>query len=92
MLAVGAALWLSPRERSRALRILAGWPRYCISTWERAVIVEEERLLWLNREDGDSTNEDRFGRQDAQRYSTRSSALAIVLMLVVLGLAYLLFG
>jgi hypothetical protein len=37
----------------------------------------------------DSTNEDRFGRQDSQRYSVRSSILAIVLIIIVLGLAYL---
>lgn len=44
-------------------------------------------------EHGDSTNEDRFGRQDAQRYSVRSSLLAIVLIIVVLGLTYLfIFG
>jgi hypothetical protein len=39
-------------------------------------------------EDNDSTNEDRFGRQDTERYSVRSSVLAIVLIIIVLGLAY----
>lgn len=41
--------------------------------------------------DDDATNEDRFGRQDAQRYSARSSILAIVVIIVVVGLIYFFF-
>jgi hypothetical protein len=36
----------------------------------------------------DSTNEDRFGRQDRQRYSRLSSFLAVAVMLIVVGLVY----
>jgi cytoskeletal protein RodZ len=39
--------------------------------------------------DDGGTNEDRFGRQDAQRHSTRSSVLALVVAVVVIGLLYL---
>jgi hypothetical protein len=39
----------------------------------------------------DSTNEDRFGRQDAQRYSTLSSVLVIVFIVAILGIAYFFF-
>jgi hypothetical protein len=36
----------------------------------------------------DSSNEDRFGRQDRQTYSKWSSLIAIVVMLIVVGLAF----
>ena len=39
------------------------------------------------KDDG-STNEDRFGRQNHQRYSRWSSLLAVVVVLIVVGLAY----
>lgn len=38
--------------------------------------------------DDRSTNEDRFGRQDFQKYSTRSSVVAIIAILVILGVVY----
>ena len=36
----------------------------------------------------DSTNEDRFGRQDRQRYSRWSSLIAVVVVSIVVGLAF----
>jgi hypothetical protein len=36
----------------------------------------------------DSTNEDRFGRQDRQTYSRWSSLIAIVVVLIVVGLVF----
>ena len=41
------------------------------------------------RQDDDLTIEDRFAEQDVPRYSTRSSAVVIVGMVVVLGILYL---
>ena len=40
-------------------------------------------------QDDDLTIEDRFAEQDVPRYSTRSSAVVIVGMVVVLGILYL---
>jgi hypothetical protein len=42
-------------------------------------------------QDDGSTIEDRFAEQDVPRYSTRSSAVVIVGMVVVLGLVYFFF-
>jgi cytoskeletal protein RodZ len=39
-------------------------------------------------EDDNSTNEDRFGRQNHQRYNQWSSLLAVVVVLIVVGLVY----
>ena len=36
----------------------------------------------------DSTNEDRFGRQDHRKYNPWSSALAVVVALIAIGLVY----
>ena len=37
-----------------------------------------------------STNEDRFGRQDFHRSSVRSSWIAIIVILIIVGLVYFL--
>ena len=40
------------------------------------------------RQDNDSTNEDRFGRQDHQRYSPWSSFFAVGVAVIAVGLIY----
>lgn len=57
-----------------------------------ALSVGEGRGHPMPRQNDDrSTNEDRFGRQDIQKYSTRSSVVAIIAILVILGVVYFLF-
>jgi hypothetical protein len=40
------------------------------------------------RQDDDSTNEDRFGRQDHQIYNPWSAVLAVVVVVITIGLVY----
>jgi hypothetical protein len=40
------------------------------------------------KQDDPSTNEDRFGRQDAEGYSGWSSVAAVIVVAVVIGLVY----
>jgi hypothetical protein len=42
----------------------------------------------MARRPDESTNEDRFGRQDREGYSPWSSLLAVVFALIALGLVY----
>ena len=39
-------------------------------------------------QDDDLTNEDRFGRQDRQRYSPWASLLAVLVVVIVIVLVY----
>jgi hypothetical protein len=50
---------------------------------------QQEPSMDPEPQDDHSTIEDRFAEQDVPRYSTRSSALVIVGMVVVLGILYL---
>jgi len=42
----------------------------------------------MAKQDDHSTNEDRFGRQDAERYSAWSSLTAVIVVAIVIGLVY----
>jgi len=42
-------------------------------------------------QDDDSTNEDRFGRQDAKKFSPWSSAVVVAVVAVIVGLVYFYF-
>jgi hypothetical protein len=40
------------------------------------------------KQDDHSRSEDRFGRQDAERYSAWSSLVAVIVVVIVIGLVF----